>query len=238
MVLSLLKAVCLLHIKKWNVFRYVANGAFCTLTIVQTLFLVSCQEKTNVATTLPFYNSADFTAEWIDKNDARYANIHHIDSFSMKNQLGNTVTNKTLQGKIYVANFFFASCTSICPKMVDNLSVLQDNFANNSEVLLVSFSVTPFEDSVSRLKEYGEAKNINPDKWHLLTGNKKRIYELGRQSYFAEKNLGLDKDSTEFLHTESMLLIDKKGRIRGIYNATEIADVTLITENIETLLQE
>jgi protein SCO1 len=122
--------------------------------------------------------------------------------------------------------------------MVNNLQLVQDSFATNKNIKLVSFTVMPWVDSVARLKYYGENHDINPNKWYLLTGNKERIYSLGRQSYFSEKIPGLTKDSSEFLHTESMLLIDKKGRIRGIYNGTDKTEMGRISSNIRTLLTE
>jgi protein SCO1/2 len=200
------------------------------------LFLVTgCTAKKE---TLPFYNSADFTAEWIERGDSGYKNIHTIDTFALQNQLGHFITKDSLDGFIYVANFIFTTCPGICPKMVSNLQLLQDSFATNPQVKLVSFSVMPWVDSVERLKKYGESHGINPAKWYLLTGNKERIYKLGRQSYFSEKQLGLQKDSTEFLHTESMLLVDTKGRIRGIYKATQLEDIARVKFDIDLLLKE
>jgi protein SCO1 len=203
--------------------------------IILLLFLAGCNPQIE---TLPFYNSADFTAEWISKNEPAYKNIHTIDTFAMQNQLGHLITKDSLDGNIYVANFFFTICPGICPKMVSNLELLQDTFANNPKVKLVSFSVMPWVDSVERLRVYGENHNINPSKWFLLTGNKERIYKLGRQSYFSEKRLGLQKNSSEFLHTESMLLIDNKGRIRGIYNATDKKEIDRVSGDIKLLLKE
>jgi len=223
MVLLQSKAVCLLHM----------NKIFIGLLLL--LLVAGCNRKNN---SLPFYNTADFTAEWINRDDAKYKDIHTIDTFSLQNQLGYFITNDSLKGNIYIANFFFTICPAICPRMINNLQILQDSFTDNKQVKLVSFSVMPRVDSVKRLKEYGENHHINPGKWYLLTGNKERIYKLGRQSYFAEKRLGLLKDSTDFLHTESMLLIDKAGRIRGVYNATDNTDVGRITEDIKTLLTE
>ena len=221
---------------------------FAVNLVVLALFVVfsfsSCRsENTNkdkeVETeTLPFYNTADFDAEWIKRDSPAYANIHTVAAFSLTNQVGHVINNDSLKGTVYVANFFFTSCPNICPKMTTNLQVLQETFAQNSQVKLVSFSVMPWVDSVSRLNEYGVRKHINPAKWSLLTGDKEQIYKLGRKSFFAEKGLGLQKDNTEFLHTESMLLIDKKGRIRGIYNATQLPDVVRVTDDINVLLNE
>jgi protein SCO1/2 len=189
------------------------------------------------ATVLPFYNSPEFDAEWIASTDSLYEKIHTIDTFTLTSQQGHRITKDSLDGHIYVANFFFTTCPGICPKMVNNLQVLQQTFANNPTIKLVSFSVMPWVDSVNRLKAYGEAHNINPTRWYLLTGSQQRIYTLGRKSYFAEKGLGRQKTSDEFLHTESMLLVDKKGRIRGIYNATQKLDIERVTDDILVLLK-
>jgi protein SCO1 len=205
------------------------------------IFLVfpSCKEnQVKEKERLPYYNTADFDAEWIKEEDASYSKIHTIDTFSLANQLGYTITKDSLDGYIYVANFFFTSCPGICPKMVTNLQTLQTNFAHQQQIKLVSFSVMPWADSVTRLREYGEVNNINPFKWHLLTGSKEKIYDLARKSYFAEKGLGLQKNNSEFLHTESMLLIDKKGRIRGIYNATQKVDIERVSDDIKVLIVE
>ena len=217
--------------------RYIKNNAF--VVSLFFMFFISCQQANNEKKeTLPFYNNAQFDAEWIKETDPQYSKIHTIDTFHLTNQLGQPITKDSLNGFIYVANFFFTTCPGICPKMLINFQTLQDSFATNIQVKLVSFTVMPWVDTVEKLREYGEAHQINPSKWHLLTGNKDRIYTLGRKSYFAEKGLGLQKDSTEFLHTESMLLIDKKGRIRGIYNATQKTDVSRITEDLLTLIKE
>jgi protein SCO1/2 len=205
-----------------------------------TLYLSCHQDKNPISSedALPFYNSAEFDAEWIAAGDSSLAKIHTIDTFTLVDQLGHKITSDSLKGKIYVANFFFTSCPGICPKMMNNLESLQDSFLYTDEVKLISFSVMPWADSVSRLKAYGEIHHIISTKWHLLTGAKEKIYTLGRKSYFAEKGLGLQKDSTEFLHTESMLLIDRNGRIRGIYNATQRPDLERVTEDIRVLLKE
>lgn len=203
--------------------------------IMATLLAAGCKQP---AETLPFYNSADFTAEWIAETDARYPTIHTIDPFIFRDQRGNLFGSDSLRNNLYVANFFFTSCPSICPKMTNNLARLQQAFAHEKRLKLVSFSVTPWLDSVAVLKKYGQAHGINPHQWHLLTGNKDQIYKLGRRSFFAEKSLGLKKGEADFLHTEAMLLIDQKARIRGIYNATQEDDLTRISDDIRTLLNE
>lgn len=220
--------------------RLLKNKVFVFLCFA--IFTVSCKPaekpKTAEKETLPFYNTADFDAEWIDEKDARYAKIHKIDTFALQNQQGKFITKNSLDGNIYVVNFFFSICPSVCPKMMGNIQALQKTFSNNPAIKLVSFSVMPWTDTVPVLKKYGEIHKIDPTKWYLLTGSKERIYTLARQSYFAEKGLGLQKTKNQFLHTESMLLIDKKGHIRGIYNATQKVDIERITDDINVLLQE
>ena len=223
MALLLLKVVFRMTINSFNI------------GILSLSLLIGCNSRN---ASLPFYNTADFTAEWIEPNDAGYNAIHTIDSFALQNQLGHLITRDSLEGYIYVANFFFTTCMGICPKMISNFQLLQDRYANNNQLKLLSFSVMPRIDSIHRLKAYGENHQIDPAKWYLLTGNKERIYKLGRKSYFSEKRLGLQKDSSDFLHTESMLLIDKRGRIRGIYNATDKKDIERVMEDINILLKE
>lgn len=197
----------------------------------------SCKMK-HTDERLPFYNTADFTAEWINTDDAQYKSIHTIDSFSLLDQSGHVYTADSLKDKIYTANFFFTNCPSICPKMMYNLKSLQDSFLTNDDIRMVSFSVMPRVDSVKKLNAYGENMSIDPHKWHLLTGDEERINILGRQSFFAEKKPGLQKDSTEFLHTEALLLIDRHARIRGVYNATIAADIGRVAADIRILLKE
>jgi protein SCO1 len=195
----------------------------------------SCRNKTE---TLPFYHTADFSPIWADEEKINTDTLHTIAPFSFTDQNNQTITNKTLQGKIYAANFFFTSCPSICPKMTNNMHLVADSFANNPNVALLSYSVTPDIDNVEKLHQYAQNKNINGNQWHLLTGNRSAIYQLARQSYFAEEEPGFTKDSTEFLHTEHCVLVDKKGHIRGIYNATLKLEMTRLIADIAILLKE
>lgn len=204
------------------------------LSLISISLIVSCQ-KQEAKTKLPFYNSADFTPEWIEKSDPRYDQIHTIADFNFTNQEGRAISNKTLEGDIYVADFFFTICPSICPKMTSNLSRIQEGFSSN-DVKLVSYSVMPWADSVSVLKNYADVKGIDSSQWHLLTGETEAIYDLARQSYFAEKEIGLDKTSDEFLHTENFILVDQLGRIRGVYNGTLQLEMTRLSQDIKTLL--
>ena len=187
---------------------------------------------------LPFINKPDFTPEWISKTDKGYYSIHTIPAFSFTNQNGEKVTEKTIANKIYVADFFFTKCGSICPKMTANMSVLQNKYKDDDDVLLLSHSVTPEIDSVPVLKRYAENKGILHGKWHLLTGDKKEIYALAKQQYYAGDTIGYYQTGNEFLHTENFILIDKKRRIRGVYNGTLAVEMDRLIEDITTLKKE
>ena len=204
-------------------------------SILFGLIIIGCSAKKEEVTRLPFYNEADFTPEWIEQSDLGYMNIHRIADFNLTNQNGELVSNATLEGKIYVADFFFTLCPGICPKMTSNMARIQEEFIEDEGVMLVSHSVMPWTDSVSVLKEYADVRGINNEKWYLLTGGQDEIYNLARQSYFAEKEIGLDKSTDEFLHTENFVLIDGKGRIRGVYNGTLPLEMTRLIQDIRTL---
>ncbi|HEY0262854.1 MAG TPA: SCO family protein [Chitinophagales bacterium] len=200
------------------------------------LLVVSCNSKKE---RLPYYNSPDFTPLFL--NDAKTISdsaTHKIAPFSFINQDGKTITNKNVVGKIHVANFIFTRCGSICPTMTTNLKKVSNNFENDPNVVFLSYSVTPWIDSVPRLKEYKQNHQINNPNWHFLTGDKSKIYTLARTSYFAEEDLGFSKDSTNFLHTEHVLLIDSSQRIRGIYNGTLKLDMEQLIIDINTLKKE
>lgn len=205
--------------------------------ILIVVLLVSCSGKKE-ASLLPYYNKPDFTPEFYSIKDADLAVDHVIGPFSMTDQHGKQITQKDIDGKIHVANFIFTSCGSICPVMTTHMKLVQDKFRNNPDVLLLSYSVTPWIDSVTRLKMYAENNGINSPNWHLLTGNKAEIYSLARQAYFAEEDLGFTKDSTDFLHTEHILLVDRSKKIRGIYNGTLQLEIEQMINDIGELLKE
>lgn len=202
--------------------------------LIGAIVLIGCSMKVD-ETPLPFYNSPDFSPEWIKTGSEKFDNIHKISSFKFHNQLGNEVDNKLFEGKIYAANFFFTICPSICLKMTDNLKQVQDAFEKDDDVLLLSHTVMPWVDSIPKLHDYAKHKEVLSNKWHLVTGDKSEIYDLARNSYFAEKELGLQKDSKEFLHTENVILVDQKGRIRGVYNGTLPLEMKRLIEDIKLL---
>jgi protein SCO1 len=207
------------------------------LRIFLILILAQCAGRRSA--NLPFYEMADFTPLWIEnKADISKKIKHQIADFSFVNQSGKIIARKDIEGKIHIANFFFTTCGSLCPRMTENLKKVQSKFRTESNILLLSYSVTPWIDSIPRLRRYAERESIITDKWHLLTGDKAKIYQLARQSYFAEEEFGFTKDSTDFLHTERVLLIDKNRRIRGVYNGTVALEINKLIEDVEILKQE
>ncbi len=187
---------------------------------------------------LPYYKDESFTPHWLPPDSEAEEGFHKIPDFKLVDQLGDTITQKTFENKIYITDFFFTSCPGICLKMTGNMFIIQEAFKDDPDVLLLSHSVTPSIDSVSVLKDYAEDHGVINTKWHLVTGDKKEIYELGRNAYFVENDLGLPKDINDFLHTENFLLVDKNKHIRGIYNGLNRASIAQLIADIETLKSE
>ncbi len=197
--------------------------------------IVSCHNN-NDAAALPFYNTPDFTPLFPgSEKEARQQVTHTIAPFSFTNQYGNRVTEKDVNDKIHVANFIFTKCGSICPVMTKHMKLVDSAFKNDPSILLLSYTVTPWIDSVERLRRYAVNNAISSPNWHFLTGTRGDIYTLARRSYFTEEDIGFTRDSTEFLHTEHILLVDKKRRIRGIYNGTLLLEIEQLIKDIKTL---
>lgn len=196
---------------------------------------MSCEMSRNNSEVLPFYNESSFTPLWLEETSKALDTLHKIPNFQLVNQIGDTITEKTFDEKIYVTNFFFTTCPGICPRMTSNMAILQDTFKQDDDVLLLSHSVTPTRDTVAALKAYALEYDVIPEKWHLVTGDRQDIYRLGRRSYFIEEDLGETRDVDEFLHTENFVLIDKDRHIRGIYNGLNKASVNQLIKDIRTL---
>ena len=186
------------------------------------------------AKSLPIYNPSDVNPELVDTTVQYISKYHTISDFSFTNQNGKSITQKDYEGKIYVADFFFTSCKSICPKMTTNLVEVQKAFLDNSKVKLLSFSVMPDIDSVSVLKEYAKINSVIDSKWNLVTGDKKAIYAMARKSYLAVKQ-GKPEELYDMVHTENFVLVDSKRRIRGFYDGTKKEEIQRLIEDINWL---
>jgi protein SCO1/2 len=199
--------------------------------------LYACRDKPKEV--LPYYDTPDFTPVFIPEGtDPGKQVTHQIGAFSFTDQHNQVISRQSLEGKVHVANFFFTGCGSICPVMTRHLKMVDSSFENEPGLVLLSYSVTPWIDKVNVLQQYAAKHHIDNPNWHLLTGSKGAIYNLARTSYFAEEELGFTKDSTNFLHTEHFLLIDRHQRIRGIYNGTLQLETEQLIKDIKELLQE
>lgn len=222
--------------------RKLKNVKKYSFLVLAILFFIGCkkakkQDVTSRVNELPYYKEASFTPKWIASNSEKLKSFHKIPDFSLTNQNGDNITHKTFENKIYVTDFFFTTCPGICPMMTKNMNLVQEAFKNDDSILMLSHSVTPTKDSVPQLKKYALEKNIGKN-WHLVTGNKKEIYDLGRKWYFVEENLGEPKGIDDFLHTENFILIDTNKHIRGIYNGLNKNSVKQLIADIKTLKNE
>lgn len=188
------------------------------------------------AKSLPIFNPSDVNSELVDTTVQYISKYHTIADFSFINQNGKSITQKDYEGKIYVADFFFTTCKSICPKMTTNLVEVQKAFLHNPKVKLLSFSVMPDIDSVSVLKEYAKINGVIDSKWNLVTGDKKAIYAMARKSYLAVKQ-GKPEELYDMVHTENFVLVDSKRRIRGFYDGTKKEEIQRLIKDINWLCE-
>lgn len=190
---------------------------------------------------LPVINPVDVEEEMVDPEMVRIGNGHRIGNFSFTNQFGESITQKDVKGKVYVAEYFFTTCGTICPKMNQQMQRIQRTFANNEAIRLLSFTVDPLVDSVAQMKRYADGHGAKKGQWHFLTGSKEKLYELARKSFFVLKpaeaaNLG--DAGSDFIHTNNFVLVDRIGRIRGYYDGTSEAEVDELMKDILRLLEE
>ncbi|MGV8945891.1 MAG: SCO family protein [Lutibacter sp.] len=186
---------------------------------------------------LPVFNPADVNPKLVDESLIHVRRNHKVADFSLINQNGETITQNDYKDKIYVTDFFFTRCMTICPVMTNNMGKLQEIFKNDDDVKFLSLSVTPEMDSIPILKEYAIKKGVNDAKWNITTGDKKHIYELARKSYFAVIDEG-DGGLQDFIHTENFILVDKKRQIRGFYDGTDSKDMERLTLDVKLLQNE
>jgi protein SCO1 len=198
--------------------------------IIMGLFYNALQPKK----TLTIYQPAMVNAELVDSTLQHVKKYHTIADFSLTNQNGKNITQQDYADKIYIADFFFTTCPTICPIMTKNMANIQERIMDDTDVLLLSHSVTPTIDSVAQLKKYAVEKGILDAKWNLVTGDKKQIYELARKSYLAVKTDG-DGGAFDMIHTENFILVDKERRIRGFYDGTKTEEIEKLMEDLEIL---
>jgi len=208
--------------------------AFAILSIIIILIIYNILK---VDKPLPIYQPANVNAELVDSTLLDQRKYHTIADFRLINQNGDTITQDNYKNKIYVADFIFTTCQTICPVMTNHMAEIQRQILNDDEVMLLSHSVTPEIDSVEQLKRYAKEKGVVDSKWNLVTGDKKQIYKLARKSYMAVKTLG-NGDKYDMIHTENFMLIDKKRQIRGYYDGTKPEDIDRLLNDIKILKKE
>ncbi|TRX36714.1 SCO family protein [Flavobacterium restrictum] len=207
---------------------------FAVLFVFSSITIYLFYSALKPAKTLPIYNPSDVNPELVDSTMQYISKDHQIADFKFVNQNGKTITQKDYEGKIYVADFFFTTCGSICPKMTTNLAEVQKAIKNNPKVMLLSHTVFPEIDSIPVLKAYALKNGVIDSKWNLVTGDKKEIYTLARKSYLAVK-LGKPEQLYDMVHTENFVLVDQKRRVRGFYDGTKKEDMTRLIEDINFL---
>ena len=198
--------------------------------VIVYLFYNALQPKK----TLPVFQPSMVDQTLVDSTLHYKKKYHTIADFELINQNGKNITQNDYKDRIYIADFFFTTCPTICPIMTKNMAEIQASILNQEEVLLLSHSVTPVIDSVPQLKKYALEKGVVDSKWNLVTGDKKQIYELARKSYLAVKSNG-DGGPYDMIHTENFILVDKERRIRGFYDGTNKEDIQKLLEDLQIL---
>jgi protein SCO1/2 len=186
---------------------------------------------------LKVYNPIDVNPELVDESLRKIDKFHRVGSFKLTDQDGNETTEKDFEGKIYVTDFFFVTCPTICPKMTKQMNRVYGEFKDDNTISFLSHTVMPEADSVPVLKDYATKLNVSSNKWKFVTGDKKQIYNLARKTYFAAITEG-DGGVNDFVHTENFVLVDKEKRLRGFYDGTSIKDVDRLITDIYALLEE
>lgn len=220
-------------LKFFKAYRYFAVALLIVSVIIISIFYNILKPQR----ILPVYQPSMVTSELVDSTIQFKRKYHTIADFSLTNQNGETITQDNYKDKIYVADFFFTTCPTICIAMTDHMLQIQNEILNDDEVMLLSHSVTPEIDSVAQLKKYAIEKGVVDRKWNLVTGDKKEIYELARKSYLAVLDDG-DGGPFDMIHTENFMLIDKKRQIRGFYDGTNPEDIQMLLDDIKTLKAE
>ena len=206
------------------------------MLVLSAIILVLFYRALTPKDKLPVYQPADFNPELVDSSLHYVKKYHTIKDFSLVNQNGKTITQADYNDKIYIADFFFTTCLTICPIMTDNMVEIQDQILDNEEVMLLSHTVTPEIDSVPQLKKYAQEKGVVDGKWNLVTGDKKEIYDLARKSYLAVKDFPYAGEF-DMIHTENFILVDKERRIRGTYNGTSKEEIERLMADLRILQQ-
>ncbi len=221
------KSTPMAFLKKYRIFL-ITMGIFSVVFLTVAYNLLKTEKK------LPIFNPVDVNPELADPSVWHVGRDHRIADFSFVNQDGKTVTQKDYERKIYVADFFFTTCQTICPIMTSNMEKVQDAIRNNPKVMILSHSVTPDIDTPEVLKAYAQKHQVDARKWNLVTGDKRKIFEIARRSYLAVKT-GSEDEMYDMVHTENFVLVDRERRIRGFYDGTKETEIKRLIDDIRFL---
>ena len=187
---------------------------------------------------LPFYRTAELTPEWLTVRESRAREMHHVAPFTMTDQHGVSVTERAFEGRATIVTFFFTHCADICPTTTSNIRKLLEAIPDDGRIQVLSYSVTPERDSVAELRRFAERHHIADPRWHFLTGGREATERLARDSYFAplgdSRNYGVETIE----HTESIRLVDARGRLRGVYAAMLPVELLQLKEDLALLIAE
>lgn len=208
--------------------------------LIVTLFVISATSMGFIyqlfkpPVSLPIYSPSMLNKSLVDTSVQFVRKYHTIPDFKLVNQNGDTITQADYKGKIYVADFFYTTCPTLCPILTAAMKEVQKATLNDDQVKLISHTVTPKIDTVAQLKRYAKENGVIDSKWNLLTGSKKEIYDLARKSYCVAKSEG-DGGPYDMIHTENLALIDTEKRIRGFYDGTDPKEVQKLLKDIKIL---
>ncbi|MFA9213025.1 MAG: SCO family protein [Candidatus Methylacidiphilales bacterium] len=203
-----------------------------TIIFFALIFAVSCGKKQ-----LPIMGERAVDVKIVDGKEVVDTIYQTVPNFSFLNQDSTIITQEVVKNKIYVADFFFVTCPTICPRMKKNMLTIYNTFKGNQNVVFLSHTIDPDHDSVSVLCDFANRLGADSKQWHFLTGNRDSIYELATHGYYATAL----PDSTEpggYVHSGGLILIDKYRRVRGIYDGTNEKDATILISDIDLLLNE
>jgi len=204
------------------------------LFVISAVIITIIYQLLKPAPSLTVYQPDMVNPKLVDSTVQHVRKYHKVADFKLVNQNGDTITQNDYKNKIYITDFFFTTCQSICPIMTDNMVKIQKEFKNDPEILLLSHTVTPEIDTVAQLKRYAEKKGVIDSKWNLVTGEKKQIYDLARKSYLVAKSQG-NGGKYDMIHTENFALVDKERRIRKFYDGTDPEAIEELIEDVKLL---
>lgn len=208
------------------------------LSIPALLSLSSCSSSENKAGSpeLPYLGRHDFVEKTVNNETVVDTLYHRVADFAFVDQDSSIVTPETFEGKVYVTDFFFTTCPTICPVMKTQMLRVYEAFKDNDQVALLSHTIDPMHDTVAVLRDYAKRLGVSGDKWHFVTGDKDDIYEMGLKSYMVTA-MEDDNEPGGFIHSGAFILVDKDRHIRGMYDGTKPEQVDILIRDIQKLIE-